>query len=340
MRRRDSLIALGALGFVSASLRVFAQAAKSGARRRIGYLQLGPDADAKLPGTQRAGSMAMRKLGWVEGENLIFERAFADHQIERIPALVGDLVRKGVEVLLTNGPEATLAAARATKTVPIVFVNVVWPEEQGLIDSYARPGRNLTGIAWSTGVEVSNKRLEFLREIAPAARRLSWMWPGEFAEKLSGGQFDMVSVLVAAARKLGFETQFHDIRSRQDVEIALRESAGWRAQALTVSGGHVNAERERIAAFALRHRLPSAGPDPLLVEGGLLLYYGQSPSEWPLLLARYFDKVDAILRGANPANIPVERPSKYDLAINMKTAKALGLKVPQTLLLRADRVIE
>jgi putative ABC transport system substrate-binding protein len=340
MNRRDSLRALSALGLASAAPRALTQAKSSGATRRIGYLQLPPDPDSKVPGPQRAGSQALRKLGWIEGENLIFERAFADYQVESLAGLADELVRKGVEVLLTNGPEATLAAARATKTIPIVFVNVVWPVEQGVIDSFARPGRNATGISWSTGVEVSNKRLEFLREIAPAARRLSWLLSADYSETLSGGRFDMSSVMGAAAQGLGFETRFHDVRKLADVETALAEVTDWRAQALMAAGTHVNAERRRIAEFAMRQRLPSAGPDPVLVESGFLLYYGQSPSEIPLLLARYFEMVDRILRGAKPAEIPVYRPSKYDLVVNMKTAKALGLKIPQSVLLRAERVIE
>lgn len=340
MNRRDSLHALSALGLASAAPRALAQVKPSGPARRIGLLQLGPDSD-KLPGPQRADSQALRKLGWIEGENLNFERAFADNQVDRLAGLVNGLIRKGVEVLLTLGSEATLAAARATKTVPIVFAGVTWPVEQGLIDSFARPGRNVTGNAFYTGVEVSNKRLEFLREIAPAPRRLSWLWPEAFAETLSGGLIDMAATLGAAAKLHGFETRFHNIRNRADVEIALGEVSAWRAQAISAAGGeHFVAERQRIAEFALRQRLPSAVPSLPMVESGCLLFYGPSPSEFPILFARYFGLVDRILRGAKPAELPVERPSKYDLVINMKTAKALGLSIPQSLLVRAERVIE
>jgi putative ABC transport system substrate-binding protein len=337
MNRRDTVIALLALGTAP---RALAQSKPSGPPRRIGLLQLGPEAD-KVPGPQRAGSQALRKLGWIEGENLILERAFADNQAERLAGLADGLLRKGVEVLLTSSPEATLAAARATKTVPIVFGNVVWPVEQGLIDSFARPGRNVTGIAFFTGVEVSNKRLEFLREVAPTARRLSWLWPGDFAETLAGDRVDMVPVMGAAAKGLGFEVRFHDVRKQADVESALGEVSSWRAQALSVAGGpYFNAERQRIAEFALRQRLPSAALSLPLIEAGCLLYYGPAPSEFPILTARYFELVDRILRGAKPAEMPVERPSKYDLIINLKTANALGLKIPQSLLVRAGQVIE
>ena len=340
MNRRESLYALSALGIAGAAPRAFAQATKPGPARRIGFLLLDPDPDPKQPGTQRAGSQALRKLGWIEGENLIIERAFADYEVERLAGLADELVRKGVEVLCTNTPEATLAAARATKTVPIVFGSVTWPIEQGFIDSFARPGRNLTGNAFYTGVEVSNKRMEFLREIAPAARRLSWLWPGDYTETVSGGRFDMLAQMSAAAKGLGFETRFHDIRKLTDVETALSETADWRAQALMAGGTHIFAERQRIADFTLRQRLPSATPSLGLVRAGGLLYYGPSLSEGPLMFARFFGLVDRILRGAKPADLPVERPSKYDLVINMKTAKALGLQIPQSVLLRAERIIE
>lgn len=340
MNRRESLLALSALGLTAGAPRALTQAIKPGPVRRIGFLTINADPDPKLPGPQRQGSMGMRKLGWIEGENVMWERAFADLQVERLAGLAEGLVRKGVDVLLTDGPEATLAAARATKTIPIVFGNVAWPIEQGLIDSFARPGRNLTGVALYTGVEVTNKRNEFLREAAPAARRLSWLWPGESAETLSGGRFDMRAQMDAAAKGLGFETRFHDIGKLADVEAALAAATAWRAQALTASGLHVRAEGQRVADFCLRNRLPSATASLNLTESGCLLSYTPAPSEAPQMFARYLEKVDRILRGANPAELPVERPSKYDLVINMKTAKVLGLKIPPSLLLRAERVIE
>jgi putative ABC transport system substrate-binding protein len=339
VNRRDSLRALTALGLASTAPCALAQATKS-PTRRIGFLTINADPDPKLPGPQRQGSTAMRKLGWIEGENVIWERAFADLKVERLAGLAEELVRKGVDVLLTDFPEATLAAARATKTIPIVFSNVTWPIEQGLIDSFARPGRNVTGVSFYTGVEVTNKRNEFLREAAPTARRLSWLWPGEFAETLSGGRFDMRAQMDAAARSLGFETRFHDVGKLADVEAALADAAGWGAQALTASGLHVLAERQRIVDFCLRNRLPSATPSLGMTELGCLISYAPAPSEFPQMFARYIEKADRILRGANPADLPVERPSKYDLVINMKTARALGLKIPPSLLLRAERVIE
>ncbi|OGA30534.1 MAG: hypothetical protein A3F77_12925 [Betaproteobacteria bacterium RIFCSPLOWO2_12_FULL_67_28] len=168
MNRRDALLALSALGFAGVAPRASAQAAKSGSPRKIGILVLG--VAPKTPVAQRSTSIRLRKLGWIEGENLIVERAYADLKVERLAGLAEELLRRGVELILTFGPEASLAAARATTTIPIVFVVVTWPVEQGLIDSFARPGRNLTGTSFYTGIEVTNKRLEFLREVAPAHR--------------------------------------------------------------------------------------------------------------------------------------------------------------------------
>ena len=335
-RRRFLETISSALAFPGA---LRAQPSKSGPPRRVGFLSLQFE-DMKTPIPQRASSLALKARGWIEGENLIVQRAFADLKVERLAGLADGLVRNGVDLIVTFGSHATLAAARATKTIPIVFFEVVWPVEQGLIDSFARPGRNLTGFAVYTGVEVTNKRLEFLREVAPAAQRLSWLWPPDFAETVAGGMFDMAPVMEKAARGLGFETRFHPIRKLEDVETALADVLAWRAQAITASGYHVAAARQRIAEFALRHRLPTAFPNQDNVEAGGLLSYALTQSEEQLLYSRGYDYVDRILRGANPSDLPVERPSKYELVINLKTAKALALTIPQALLLRADRIIE
>jgi putative ABC transport system substrate-binding protein len=332
--RRDFLALMGSAFAWPAAVR----AQTSSRTRTIGYLGL--EADPFAPGRPRPLPAAFSKLGWNEGENLVIERAYADLDAGRLAGLVAELIRKRVDVILTNGSDATLAAARATKTIPIVFFNVVWPVEQGLIQSFARPGGNLTGAAWYTGVEVTNKRLEFLREIAPAARRLSWIWPPTFTETVAGGRYDMVSAMQAAAKGLGFEPRFHDVRDMDGVDTALGEIVASRAQSLTVSGQHALAARQKIADFALRHRLPSAFAQPEYVEAGGLLSYAPLVAEQFAMFYRSISYVDRVLRGALPADLPVERPSRYELTINLKTAKALGLAIPQSVLLRADRVIE
>ena len=338
MNRRDAILGLGAT-VTAMPLWLRAQPNESRKTRIIGSLSLlaWPTAEqyANLPFFP-----AMKTHGWVEGTNFIMERRHAEFRSERLAGLAEDLVRKRVDLILAFGPEATIAAARATRSIPIMFSNVVWPLEQGLIDSFARPGRNITGISFYTGVEVSNKRLEYLRAVAPAARRLSWLWPSDYAETLSGGRFDMAPVMEAGARSLGFETRFHDIRKPEDIGPALDEIRAWPAQALSASSEYVAASGQRVAEFALRERLPSAFPARINVEAGGLLFYGPSGAEGARMLSRYVSYVDRILRGAQPGELPVERPSQYELVINLKTAKALNLKIPQELLIRADRVIE
>jgi putative ABC transport system substrate-binding protein len=336
MNRRHSLGAIAALIAGSCSRGAWAQPA--GGMRRIGYLGL--ENEPKTPVAERGLAKALAPLGWLEGKNLVVERAFAELKVERLKGMAEDLVRKRVEVIMTSGPYATLAAARATRSIPIVFFSVVWPIEQGFIDSFSRPGRNLTGAAWYSGVEVTNKRLEFLRQIAPSPRRLSWFWPPEFAETVDGSMFDMASVMQKAAAELGFETRFHNVSKTDDVERALADAATWRAQALTASGPHVTAAGRRIADVMVQHKIPSAFSQADNVETGGLLSYAPQPAEAFRMFLRGVESVDRILRGAKPSDLPVERPDRYELTVNAKTAKALGITIPQSILIRADRVIE
>ena len=306
--------------------------------RTMGYLVL--EETPKFLAAEGPAAKLLAKYGWTYGKNLLIERRYAELRTERLAEMADDMVRRRVDVLFTTGSEATLAAARATSTIPIVFFGVQWPVEQGLIDSFARPGRNLTGTSWYTGVEVSNKRMQFLRELAPNAKRVAWFWPPAYAEKLSGGQADMISPMRAAAKDMGFETRFFDIRKLEDIDSAFKSALSWKAQAVSASGPHVSAARDRFAELALRHRLPTAFPSFSNVEAGGLVAYGLGDTEGWRMFARSVEYIDRILRGAKPADLPVERPDRYELVINRKTATALGLKIPQSLLLRADRVIE
>lgn len=215
----------------------------------------------------------------------------------------------------------------------------------GFIDTYGRPGRNVTGQTYSTGIEVYTKRLQFLREIAPAAKRLSWLIPAELVslETVAGGRFDLAALLEAGAKGLGFETRFHPFRTAQDIDAAFSDITAWRAQAVAagaLAGSDMGDMRQqRIAELALRHRLPSAFVYRWPVEIGGLLSYATSASELESLGTRFIEYVDRILRGTPPADLPVERPSRYELVINAKTAKALGLTIPPALQARADEVI-
>jgi putative tryptophan/tyrosine transport system substrate-binding protein len=295
----------------------------------------------KFSASERPFWIAMSKKGWVLGRNFVVEPAFANWRAESLASLAEELVRKRVDLILPSGPGTTLAAARATRTIPIVFAGEPWPVEQGFIDSFARPGRNLTGYAWYTGIEVSNKRVQFLREIVPTAERLSWLWAYSTleVETVAGDRVDMVSVSSAAAKAMGFKARFHVVQNAQGIEAVFREFAEWRAQAFLAGGAAVWQSRQRVAELALRHRLPSAFHSRDNVEAGGLLSYEPPEAEWDLLDSRRVDQVDRILRGASPADMPVEQPSRYELVVNAKTAKALGLTIPPALLARTDEII-
>lgn len=280
----------------------------------------------------------LRELGWVEEKTLLFERAHGEGREERLPELAAILVAKKVDVIWVIGGEAAVAAARATKIIPIVFWGVVAPVEQGLIDSFARPGRNVTGVAFQASAGVETKRLELLRELAPAAKRLAAIVVPTGLPTVTGGQAKLQPVSALAAEKLGFEYRSFPVEKQEDYEPAFAAILAWGAQALSVSPSTLGARnRPRIAEFAKRNFLPSAFTLPDYVEAGGLVSYG---IDWRPTFAQTADYVNRILRGAKPGELPVDLPSRYVTAVNLKTAKALGLKVPPSVLLRADRVIE
>lgn len=327
-----------ALALLCATPRMLAQVPPATRPKRIGFLSQG--SDPKRPETQSRIRLALAKFGWSQ-DNLVIDRAYAEWNNELLSELAHTLIRKRVDVIFCDGGPATIAAARATRTIPVLFMNAAYPLEQGLIESYARPGGNVTGQALSTGMELSTKRLQFLRELVPSAKRLSWLWADSLKdETLSGGTFHIDSVAREAAHGLGFELRLHPIRSPHDIDTAFRELTSWRAQALSAGGQQVLTAAQRVATLALAHRLPSAFADSQLVEAGGLLSYSVPESEWEVMDLRFYEYLDRILRGAAPADLPVERPSRFELLINIKTAKALGLTVPKPLLLRADRLVQ
>jgi putative ABC transport system substrate-binding protein len=339
MNRRDAVHTLLALGAAGGPLGVRAQSNPSAQGKTLGILTLASAQDAErfwLPGLRAK----LKTLGWIEGQNLVIESAFADTKVERLAALAEELVRKRVDVILAYPDLPAIAAARVTRTIPIVFVNAAWPVEQGLIESYARPGHHVTGVATYTGLEVSTKRLEFLKAIAPAATRLSWILGATTEQTVDGAGFDIRPLLSQAARRLGYEVRYHFVQKSEDLDPTFADILASRAQALSVAGTPVTfVARERIAAFALSNRLPTACANLAFVEAGSLLAYNAAGGGFAAI-PRSLEYVDRIFRGARPADLPVEQPSNYELVINLKTAKALGLQVPQTVLLRAGRVIE
>ena len=331
-------IALKLLPLVCAPSLALAQTPTFGKLKRVGVLSV--EQDGQTPREVRPFWVALSKKGWVLGKNLLVEPAYADGKAERLQELAEGLVRKRVDVIL-SGRDEILAAARATRTIPIVCGELLWPVEQGLIDSYARPGRNVTGLTVYTGIEVGNKRVQFLREIVPAAKRLSWLWGlnSLSVETLAGSSVDMASVSEAAAKSMGFQTRFHIARTTDDLDAVFADMTAWHAQALLAAGRPAWEARQHVAELALHRRLPSAFVDRGHVEVGGLLSYGIPASEWDRIETRQVEYVDRILRGALPADLPVERPNRYELVINAVTAKALGLTIPPSLLARADEII-
>jgi putative ABC transport system substrate-binding protein len=277
-------------------------------------------------------------LGWTDGVNLRVEHASGDGREDRMPALAEALVRKGVDVIWVAGPEAALAAARATRTIPIAFYGVGFPVEHGLVESLAKPGGNVTGLASLAGTEWA-KCLEALREIAPSVRRLSWIKVQTVRRTVSGGTVRTTEVAVdPLAAGMGFDLRRHPVSVPEDLDAAFEAIRQARPEAFASDFTAMTyRERHRIVDFANHHRLPSAfGATPFIQAGGLVSYAANRA--W--MAQHSFTFVDRILRGARPADIPVERPNRFELYINLKTARSLGLAVPQSLLLRADEVIE
>lgn len=333
VRRRQFLIASG--GLLAARLAGAQQTAKT---RILGALGVGPRPTPEQL-VQSPVLARLRQLGWIEGQNLAVARFYAEGRADRLPELAAELVNQRPDVIWTQNPDAAIAAARATKTIPIVFWSVGYPIEQGLIDSFAHPGRNVTGVAFFTGAEVLTKQLEFLRELAPSIKRVAWFTSASTLRTVAGGEYRRsLSVLESAAQSLGIELQRHWVDKREDFDAAFNAIVDSRAQAFGAPINEVTWQhRQLILEFAIRNRLPSVYAFSGFAEAGGLVSYGPDQLAMMIQSVSYIDK---ILRGAKPADLPVEMPSRYDLVVNLKTAKALGLKVPQSILVRADRAIE
>jgi putative ABC transport system substrate-binding protein len=324
---RRAFIASLAAGALLASRSADAQQAKG--RRRLGFLSPASAADG-LSNLEalRAG---LRELGYVEGQNITIEARWADGRSERRPQLAAELVRLPVDVVCTAGTPASVAAKRATSTIPIVFANVAFPDQTGLVASYPRPGGNITGVAF-IGPEYG-KRLELLREARPGLSRVALIYnPDNPASVLA------LQETQRWATDMKVRLEPHKFRGPQDFENVFGAIAGKRPDALmTTADPLIASSRARIVDFAAKNRLLSMYPGREFVEAGGLMFYGGSIPEMYRRAAVY---VDRILKGSKPADLPVEQPIKFDMVINLKAAKALGLTIPQSLLLRADEVIQ
>jgi len=333
VRRRQFLIAASAL---LASPRVRAQAPRK--LPMVGVLSPSTRPSAKFEARDPLRKRR-EELGWFEGKTFLFEHAYADGDSDRLPALAEMLVAKRVDVIWALGPEAAIVAARTTKTIPIVFWGVAYPVESGLVDSLANPGRNVTGVAWTVGREIDAKRIQFLKDIAPKAQRLGWLDVPTISRTVAGNRITITNDVVAtASRDLGFELREFPVVKPADFEPTFASIENWGADALLVSGAPLTeAAKDRIIDFARRSRLPAMYTLRSFVEEGGLVSY--SSALWPSWI-RTVDYLDKVLRGANPARLPVDLPTTFTLAINLKTAKELDLLIPHRIMLQADRVIE
>ena len=318
---------IATLATLTAPFVAFAQSAAP--IHRIGFIgNSTPALESNLVGPFREG---LRERGYVEGRNLVIEYRWAEGDYARLSTLVAELIAAKVEVLVAAGTPAALAVKRATTTVPMVMVAVGDPVGTGLVVSLARPGGNLTGLV-SIAPDLEGKRLELLREVAPKLSLVSVLINPANAYTASSAE-----QIRAAAQVLHLKVHFANVRVEGELDQAFEAIARDRPEGLIMVADRVFLHnRARIAAFATRHRLPGVYAYSELVDEGGLMSFGPS---YPGMHRRAAYFVDRILRGASPADLPMEQPEKFELIVNLKTARAFGLAVPQSLLLRADRLI-
>jgi putative tryptophan/tyrosine transport system substrate-binding protein len=274
----------------------------------------------------------LRELGYVEGKNIAFESRYGEDNFDRLPSLADELVRLKVDVLVTNSTPAALAAKNATRTIPIVFLGVSDPVTVGLVDSLARPGGNVSGFSNIAPV-LAGKRLELLKETVPKLSRVAVLW-----DPKAPGSTQQWKESQLPARELGLHLYSMEVSSTDKYEDAFKEATKARSAAIAVTQNPLaTSNRKRVTELAIRNRLPAIYPRKEFVETGGLMSYGPDVAE-PQRRAAIL--VDKILKGAKPADLPVEQPTKFELMINLKTAKALGLTIPPVVLMRAEKVIK
>jgi putative tryptophan/tyrosine transport system substrate-binding protein len=297
---------------------------------RIGILH-GASASSVAARTE-AFRQGLRELGYVEGKNIVIEWRYAEGKADRLPGLAAELVGLKVDIIVTTGPIVTRAAKETTSTIPIVMTNEGDPVGTGFVASLARPGGNITGLS-SLAPELGGKRLELLKEIIPQLSRVA-----VFGTSTLPDNAQRLREVELAATAFGVKLQYLDVLGPKDIETAFRAASKGRADAVLLLASSVfTSQRTQVADLAVKYRLPATYNRPEYVEDGGLMTYGPSIND---LFRRAATYVDKILKGAKPADLPVEQPTKFELVINLKTAKALGLTIPQTLLLRADLIIE
>ena len=323
MDRRTAIFALAALG----AMRSVAMAQHT--RRRVGYLA-GGSANSQNIEAFRDG---LREARWIEGYNILIDYRFADGNIERLPMLAAELVRLGATVIIAGPTPAALAAKNASATIPVVMWGVGDPVVVGLVASPARPGGNVTGLTFAFGTDLYSKELQLLKEVVPAARRVSVL-----SNDANPGHAAALKTISDAAQPLGLSLHIVKVRAPGEFDAAFLAMTKERAEALLVVPDSLfGLHATRLATLAAKNRLPSMFGLRGNVEAGGLISYGSNIAHQHRQAAKY---VDRILGGANPAELPVEQPTKFELVINLKTARMLGIALSQALLLRADELIE
>jgi ABC-type uncharacterized transport system substrate-binding protein len=297
---------------------------------RIGYLQVTPS--SAVTARTEAFRQGLRELGYVEGKNIVIEWRFAEGKADRLAALAAELVRLKVEVIVTSGPTVTRSAKEATVTVPIVMAFDNDPVGNGFVASLARPGGNITGLS-TLAPEISGKQVELLKEIVPKLSRVAVL-----GTSTNPGNAQALKEIELAAGAFTVQLQHLDVQGGKDIETAFRAASKGRADAVLVLAGPVLVtNRKQVIDLAVNNRLPATYYRREFVEDGGLMSYGVNFADLDRRAATYVDK---ILKGAKPADLPVEQPTKFEFIINLKAAKQIGLTIPPNVLVRADRVIK
>ena len=318
IRSQWSVVSRSAVGFTLCAmlfaLSVSAEAQQPKKVPKIGFLVV--PSRSFFADRMESFQQGLQSLGYVDGKNIVIEYRYAEGNLDRLPDLAKELVAVKVDVIVTTTIQSILAVKNATRTIPVVFAGVQDPVASGIIDSLARPGGNATGLS-ILATELGGKRLELLKEVVPRITRVAFLWQGSSAVTVKETQ--------AAARALGLQCHSMEVRDSKSVDIALEAVTKELAQALLTSpGAIINTHQARIVEFAAKNRLPA-------------MSYAPSYTDLYRRVAIYVDK---ILKGAKPADLPVEQPTKFEFIINLKAAKEIGLTIPPNVLARADRIIK
>jgi putative ABC transport system substrate-binding protein len=327
MKKRFTLVTLCALLF---ALCVPAEAQQPTKVPRIGFLT--NNSPTTFPAGDAAFLLGLRELGYIEGKSIIIEWRYGEGKPGQLQEMLKELIRSDVAVIVTGGPAATRLAKQSKTTIPVVMATDPDPVANGFVASLARPGGRITGLS-TLAPEIAGKRLELLKEIVPSLSRVA-----VFGTSSISNNAQLLRESELAAKALGVKLQYFDILSRKDIETAFTAAKKERAEAvLQLVGVVLNSVRKETVELEAKNRLPAIFPWPEFVEAGGLMSYGVQLTELHHRAATYVDK---ILKGAKPADLPVEQPTKFELVINLKTAKQIGLTIPPTVLARADRVIK